>query len=155
MESTSVIQQKGLPKTNPPYRKGEIPLYHRSREKPLDPTTLSSLFQYPGLHWPRGLVHMRPPCPGHVQSAEVDEDLGTPFCGPWQWRPRLRLYGKSSTCTESFHLSVEVTKEAIFNTAGKHLLTYCACTGSWLPQHCHVKKGVPAEIDIGSLPERN
>ena len=38
--TTSVIQQKGFPKTNPPYKKGEIPLYHRSGEKPLDPTTL-------------------------------------------------------------------------------------------------------------------
>ena len=36
---TSVIQEKGPPKTTPPCKEG-IPLYHRSGDKPLDPTTL-------------------------------------------------------------------------------------------------------------------
>ena len=31
--------KKSLPKTNPPYKRG-IFLYHRSGDKPLDPTTL-------------------------------------------------------------------------------------------------------------------
>ena len=38
---TSVIQQKGLPKDQHPIKKGEIPLYHRSGNKPLDSTTLA------------------------------------------------------------------------------------------------------------------
>ena len=40
--TTSVIQQKGPPKDYPPYKEG-IPLYHRSGEKTLDPTTLRYL----------------------------------------------------------------------------------------------------------------
>ena len=36
---TSVAQDKGLPKTTPPFQPG-ISLYHRSGDKPLDPTTL-------------------------------------------------------------------------------------------------------------------
>ena len=38
--TTSVMQQKGASQRLPPNIKGEIPLYHRSGEKPLDPTTL-------------------------------------------------------------------------------------------------------------------
>ena len=37
---TSVIQEKGPSKTTPPFKEG-IPLYHRSADKPLDPTTLT------------------------------------------------------------------------------------------------------------------
>ena len=37
---TSVIQQKG-PFKDSPHVKREIPLYHRSGDKPLDPTSLT------------------------------------------------------------------------------------------------------------------
>ena len=40
---------EGLSKDEPPRKKGEIPLYHRSGDKPLDPTTL-----------PRKVVAQRP-----------------------------------------------------------------------------------------------
>ena len=38
MESLLGYNKKGLPQTNHPYNEG-IPLYHRSGDKPLDPTT--------------------------------------------------------------------------------------------------------------------
>ena len=38
--TTSVIQQKRASQRLTPHIKGEIPLYHRSGDKPLDPTTL-------------------------------------------------------------------------------------------------------------------
>ena len=50
-------QQTRLIKTNPQL-KGEIPLYHRSGDKPLDPATLTDMvFHFFGTVWVHGPNH--------------------------------------------------------------------------------------------------
>ena len=39
--TTSVIQQKGFPKTNPPYKGGDSLVSQKWLDQPLDPTTLT------------------------------------------------------------------------------------------------------------------